>query len=74
MEPIYIYVTDRVRAMRESHNISQEQIAEWLDRPVDEIIQMERYEGPYTYEPNDINMLAFRFKCSLHYFIPERPL
>jgi transcriptional regulator with XRE-family HTH domain len=66
-------VVDRVKAMRASRNLSQDQLAVYLDVTRGFIGQCESPFERSKYNLNQLNRLAYEMKCSPREFIPIEP-
>ena len=60
-----------VKAMREVKNLSQDDLAEYLDVTRGFIGQIESPQARTKYNLNQLNRLAYEMKCSPRDFIPE---
>jgi transcriptional regulator with XRE-family HTH domain len=63
-----------VKAIRESKNLTQDDIADALKVTRGFIGQIESSNSPSRYTMDQLNSLALFFKCSPKDFIPETPI
>lgn len=74
LTPIDQYVIDKVREIRKSKKITQEQIADFLKVSEGYIGQIESTKFIAKYNLEALNQLAKLFECSPKDFLPENPL
>lgn len=67
-------VVDKVAAMRRELGYSQNDIATMLNLTRGFIGQVESPNSPSIYNLNHLNRLAHEFGCSVHDFIPSKPI
>ncbi len=73
LTPIDQFVIDRVREIRKSKKITQEQIADFLKVSEGYIGQIESPKFIAKYNLESLNQLAKLFECSPKDFLPEKP-
>jgi len=74
MTKIEQYIIDKVRSERIKQNISQMELANFLDVSPGFISSVESLKGKAKYNFNHINKLSVLFKCSPKYFLPIKYL
>lgn len=65
-------IIDLVKAMRVKKNLSQDDLAFFLDVTRGYIGHIESPSTRAKYNPNQLNRLAFEMKCSPREFIPDK--
>ncbi len=70
MTKIEQYIIDKVRSERIKQNISQMELANFLDVSPGFISSIESLKGKAKYNLNHINKLSLLFKCSPKDFLP----
>ena len=73
-KPIDLFIVNKVREIRNSHGISQEQIAFHLGVSEGFIGQIESPKFRAKYNADHLNSLAKLFNCSPKDFMPEKSL
>lgn len=74
MTKIEQYIIDKVRSERIKNNLSQIDIANFLDVSPGFISAVESPKGVAKYNLNHINKLSILFKCSPQDFLPTKYL
>ena len=74
MTKIEQYIIDKVRSERIKQNISQMELANFLDVSPGFISSIESLKGKAKYNLNHINKLSLLFKCSPKDFLPIKHL
>lgn len=69
-----IAVIKNVVGKRKEKGLSQSDLAIMLQLTRGFIGQVESPSNPSTYSLNQLNLLAYKFDCSLHDFIPSNPI
>jgi transcriptional regulator with XRE-family HTH domain len=67
-------IVNKVIAWREKKKYSQNELAKVLKLSKGFIGQIESPNSPSKYSFNQLNWLAYKFGCSLHDFIPAKPI
>jgi len=67
------FVINKVREMREKQNISQSELATYLEVSNGFIGQVESPNYPTKYNLNHLNKLAIILNCSVKDFMPAKP-
>ena len=70
---IEAFVINKVREKREEQNISQSELATYLEVSNGFIGQAESPNYPTKYNLNHLNKLAIILKCSVKDFMPDKP-
>jgi transcriptional regulator with XRE-family HTH domain len=73
-DKIDLYIIDRVKEMRIERNISQQEIAVWLELSTGFIGHIESPNFRSKYNNKHLNEIAKKFKCSPRDFFPEKPI
>jgi transcriptional regulator with XRE-family HTH domain len=71
---IELYVINRVKEMRVAHQLSQEDLALFLDIHRSFIGLVESRCNPEKYNLNHLNILAKELGCSPKDFLPDEPI
>lgn len=71
---IELYVINKIKEIRISKGLSQEDIASALDTSRGFIGQVESYNHPTKYNLNHLNILAIELNVSIKDFFPEKPI
>jgi transcriptional regulator with XRE-family HTH domain len=69
-----IAVMQKIKALRQEKNLSQDDLAALLDVTRGFIGQVESLTNPSTYSLNHLNKLAFELKCSVTDLLPVKPV
>ncbi|MFL9485283.1 helix-turn-helix domain-containing protein [Chitinophagaceae bacterium LWZ2-11] len=68
------YVIDKVRKMREEQGLSQKELSLRMEFSEGFVGHAENPKRRDKYNLTHLNLLAKIFKCSIHDFLPEKPL
>lgn len=69
-----MYIINKVREMREEHNMTQATLSQALNMADSFVSNVESMKRRDKYNVNHLNQLAKIFKCSPRDFMPEKPL
>jgi transcriptional regulator with XRE-family HTH domain len=69
-----IFVIDKVRKMRLERDLTQDDIADFIDATRGFVGQVESPKSNSRYSLHHLNSIAIGMKCSPRDFFPEKPL
>jgi transcriptional regulator with XRE-family HTH domain len=69
-----ISVIDKIRKMRLDRNLTQDDIADFIDATRGFVGQVETPNSNSRYSLNHLNSIAAGMKCSPKEFLPEKPI